>query len=318
MKYYGGKNMKPAFQEDSSSMNMPLAVIVEDDRDIVALFRQVLDIAGYRTEIVLNGLEAMKRISAVLPDVVLLDLQLPGMSGAEILKRMRENESMANIPVVVITAYSQLPLTLTVEPDLLLQKPVDINQLSKLVQRLKATKGSMRQPALDPVTGLYAMSFFLVRLTFSLERIKQNFVKKFGVLFADILQLEEIKRQLPVSEMENFQRRLAGQFKNTLRPTDTMAWSEENGYFLTLMEEIPSEDVPLKIAKRVGAEMRKYTEQYDIGMPLRVNLGVLICDAEYEDISKIMRDINQARDLLRDKQYSSPAIFDREMLHRNK
>src|SRR5690242_14994767 len=120
--------MNPAFQEDATSGNMPLAMIVEDDRDIVALFRQVLDIAGYRTEIVLDGIEAMKRISTVLPDIVLLDLQLPGMSGIEILKRMREDESMALIPVVVITAYSQLPQMLTVEPDLLLQKPVDINQ----------------------------------------------------------------------------------------------------------------------------------------------------------------------------------------------
>lgn len=311
--------MRPAFQEDPASMNMPLALIVEDDRDIVALFRQVLDIAGYRTEIVLNGIEAMKRISATKPDIVLLDLQLPGMSGVEILTKMREDDSLVNIPVVVITAYSQLPQTLTVEPDLLLQKPVDINQLSKLVQRLKATQGGMQQPALDPVTGLYALSFFSVRLTFSLERIKQTFSKRFGILFADVIQLDEIRRQLKQNDFENFQRRLAGQFKNTLRPTDTMAWSEDDGYFLTLIEDIPSEDVPLKIAKRVGDEMKKYVEEYNAGSgsALRVNLGVLICDVEYEDISSIMADINRARNLLQDKQYSSPAIFDREMLHKN-
>ncbi len=304
------------FQDLSSSANMPFALIVEDDRDIVALFRQVLDIAGYRTEIVLDGIEAMERISTSLPDIVLLDLQLPGMSGVEILKRMRENITMENIPVVVITAYSHLPQNLTVEPDLLLNKPVDINQLGKLVQKLKATKGGINRPALDPVTGLHAMSFFLVRLTFSLERIKQTMVKKFGVLFADVLQLEEIRRQLPGQARDQFQRKLAGQFKEALRPTDTVAWSEDDQYFLTLIEDVLSADVPLKVARRVGDEMRKHGGAYNAGLTLRVNMGVLICDGEYEDTHQIIRDVNFARDLLRDKQYSNPAIFDREMLHR--
>jgi CheY-like chemotaxis protein len=309
--------MTSMYEDSPSSVDMPFALIVEDDRDIVALFRQVLDIAGYRTEIVLDGIEAMQRIEMSLPDIVLLDLQLPGMSGVEILKRMREQDTMMNIPVVVITAYSHLPQNLAVEPDLLLKKPVDINQLSRLVQRLKTTEGGINQPALDPVTGLHAMSFFMVRVIFSLERIKQTMVRRFGILFADVLQLEDIRRKLSDQELDKFQRRLAGQFKETLRPTDTMTWSEDGPYFLTLIEDIASEDVPLKIARRVGDEMRQYSGPYNMGMSLRVNLGVLICDGEYEDVHQIMRDVNFARDLLREGKYTSPAIFDREMLQRH-
>ncbi|MCZ2121365.1 MAG: response regulator [Anaerolineales bacterium] len=305
--------MKPAFQEDQFSPDTPLAIIVEDDRDIVALFRQVLDIAGYRTDIVLDGIEAMKRIETMLPDIVLLDLQLPGMSGVDILKQMKASEALAHIPVIIITAYSQLPQTLTVEPDLLLQKPVDINHLSKLVQRLKATKGGLKQPAHDPVTGLYALSFFLVRLTFALERIKQSEARRFGILFADIAGLEEIGRVVPQDELERFQRHLAGKFKRTLRPTDTMAWSDDDGYFLTLIEELGSGDAPLKIAKRVGDEMKTYTEPRDL--QIEVNIGILLCDSGYGDASMIMADLNRARNLQRDKQYTNPAVFDRQMLH---
>jgi CheY-like chemotaxis protein len=301
--------------ETASPKKLPFALIVEDDRDIVALFQQVLDIAGYRTEIVLDGIEAMERISISLPDIVLLDLQLPGMSGVEILKRMRENESMMNIPVVVITAYSHLPQNLAVEPDLLLKKPVDINQLSRLVRKLKATQGGPNHSMLDPVSGLHAMSFLLVRMTFSLERIKQTMVKRFGVLFADIPQLQEIRRPLTAEERDQFQRRLAGQFREALRPTDTVAWSEHNQYFLTLIEDVTSDDVALKVARRVGDEMRKHSGPYNMGLTLRVNMGVLICDGEYEDTNQILRDVSLARDLMRSNQYSSPAIFDREMLH---
>jgi CheY-like chemotaxis protein len=307
--------MSSLFQEDSSSMNDPLAIIIEDDRDIVDLFRQVLELAGYRTEVILDGAEAMERILAAKPDIVLLDLQLPGMSGVEILQRMRVDHSMANIPVVVITAYSRMPQNLSIEPDLLLQKPVDINKLSKVVQGLRAAMRGGIQPALDPLTGLYAMPFFLVQLTFSLERIKQSMVKKFGVLFADVLQWDDISGQLSGRDLDDFQRRLADQFKGSLRPGDTMAWSDDHGYFLTLIDDVTSERIPLKMARRVADDIRKYSGRYNSGLSPRVNLGVLVCDGGYEDVLKIMKDIELARDLLRNKQFSSPAIFDRQMLY---
>lgn len=298
-------------------MEKPVALIVEDDRDIVALFRHVLDIAGYHTEIVLNGIEAMERIETLLPNIVLLDLQLPGMSGVEILKRMRAQENMARIPVVVITAYAPYADSLPVEPDLLLLKPVDINQLSSLVQRLQATQGAMREPAHDKVTGLYTFSFFTVRLAFSLERVKQTGLRRFGVLFAEVAQSITLKKQMSDEEYNKFYRKLADQFRLTLRPTDTMAWSPTDGVFLTLIEEIPNPEAPLRIAGRVRDGMKKFIEDNDQGLGLRINLGVLLCDADYVDIHQIQKDIQHARALLQDRQYTSPAIFDREMLDRN-
>jgi len=184
-------------------MEKPVALIVEDDRDIVALFRHVLDIAGYQTEIVMNGVEAMERVEKLLPNIVLLDLQLPGMSGVEILKRMRTEERMSRIPVVVITAYAPFADSLPVEPDLLLLKPVDINQLSSLVQRLQTTQGAIREPSHDKITGLYTFSFFTVRLAFSLERVKQTGLRRFGVLFADVAQVAALKKQMGDEEFNN-------------------------------------------------------------------------------------------------------------------
>jgi CheY-like chemotaxis protein len=312
MKRCGEDAMNSLFQEDSSSG--PLAIIIEDDRDIVDLFRQVLELAGYRTEVVLDGSEAIERILGIKPDIVLLDLQLPGMSGVEILQRMREDRSMANIPVLVITAYSRMPQNLAIEPDLLLQKPVDINKLIKVVQGLKTAMNGGSQPALDPVTGLYAMPFFLVRLTFSLERIKQSMVKKFGVLFADVIQWDDISGQFSGRDLDDVQRRLADQFKSSFRPQDTMAWSDEHGYFLSLIEDVSSERIPLKMARRVSDDIRRYSGRYNSGLSLRVNMGILVCDGGYVDALKIMKDIELARDLLRRKQFSSPAIFDRQML----
>jgi CheY-like chemotaxis protein len=297
-------------------MDKPVALIVEDDRDVVALFRHVLDVAGYHTEIVLNGKEAMDRLEASQPNIVLLDLQLPGMSGVDILSRMRADDRMRNIPVIVITAFPVYAASLPVEPDLLLYKPVDINQLSNLVQRLQVTQGGMDEPVHDVVTGLYSFPFFTIRLTFSLERIKQSEFRRFGVLFADVAQVNELKRQMSTDELNGFFRNLANHFKIALRPTDTMAWSPRDEYFLTLIEEIPTPEAPLRIAGRVRDSMKKFLENNDYGLGLRANVGVLLCDAEYNDIQQIMKDIDIARSYLREGLYTNPSIFDREMLKR--
>ena len=97
-------------------MEKPFALIIEDDRDIVALFRHVMDLAGYQTEIVLHGEVAVDYLSKSTPDIVLLDLNLPGVSGGEILAMMKADERLKHIPVVVITALPHLVETLTVKP----------------------------------------------------------------------------------------------------------------------------------------------------------------------------------------------------------
>ncbi len=295
-------------------MNKPVALIVEDDRDIVALFRHVLDVAGYHTEIVLDGKDAMDRLAVMRPHIVLLDLQLPHVSGIDILKYMRDDERLMRVPVVVITAYAPLSESLPVEPDLLLLKPVDIAQLSNLVQRLQATQGALDEPTHDLVTGLYTLPFFSIRMTFSLERIKQSSFRRFGVLFADVPELDALRDKLDEGEMRNFLRRLADQFRLTLRPTDTMAWSLDHQMFLTLIEDITTPEAPLKIAGRVRDSMKRFLDSNDHGLGLRANLGVLLCDSEYLGNEMILKDIQLAREKLKSGLYTNPTIFDREML----
>ena len=177
-------------------MDKPFALLIEDDRDVATLFRHVLDMAGYRSEIVYDGLEAMKQLSAVKPDVVLLDLQLPGMSGIEILQKMRADERMMTIPVVVITAYANYAKNLPINPDLFLLKPVDIHDLSSLLQRLRDSKDTLRESPYDEVTHLYTESFFSVRLIFALEHVKRMEIEHFGVLFADLRPFKNMQEQM--------------------------------------------------------------------------------------------------------------------------
>jgi PleD family two-component response regulator len=298
-------------------MEKPLVLIIEDDRDIVALFRHVLDIAGYHTEIVMDGRDAMERLMTIRPDVVLLDMQLPGISGVDILNTIRADERLRATPVVVITAHSNYSDIFPIEPDLFLLKPVDIYQLSDLVQRLKPTHGFMREEPYEKATGLYTFDFFTVRLTFAFERIKQTGVQCFGVLFAAIDPFDALKTRFGKQEFNGFLREMADRFKSTLRPTDTIAWWED-GCFLTLVEEVRTHDVPLKIAERVWDSLADFFEQKDTDLNLRANLGVLICDSKYANVDEILSDVRLARELLRNELTSRPTIYDRDSLFKNR
>jgi CheY-like chemotaxis protein len=119
-------------------MRDTLALVIEDHRDISALFCTVLEEAGFQTETIETGDDAVARLADVVPDVVILDLHLPGVQGDAILHQIRADKRMTETRVVVITAYSALARTLQDEADLVLIKPVSLNLLRRLVGRLRS------------------------------------------------------------------------------------------------------------------------------------------------------------------------------------
>lgn len=120
-------------------MSDELALVIEDHEDISALFCLVLEQAGFQTEVIGSGDEAVTRLADVVPDVVILDLHLPGVQGDAILHQIRTDARMTETQVIVITAYTALARTLQDEADLVLIKPISLNLLRRLVGRLRST-----------------------------------------------------------------------------------------------------------------------------------------------------------------------------------
>jgi two-component system cell cycle response regulator DivK len=294
-------------------MDKPFALLIEDDRDVSALFRHVLDMAGYASESILDGKEAMDRLPTLNPDIVLLDLQLPNMSGIEILKRMRADDKMKNIPVVVITAYAYYANSLPVKPDLFLLKPVDIHDLSNLMRKLRDAKDSTQDSPYDEVTHLHTLSFFSMRLVFALERVRRMELESFGVLFADLHPYDELQQKMSEEVLNALLRKMAERFNGILRPTDTMAWAQD-GYFLTMFEEFHNEEIPTAIADRVGKGLNEFLKEHELANDLRVQVGVAICDDGYESVQEILEDVQVARMLVRDKPEPGRWIYRRQEL----
>ena len=86
---------------------MQTILIIEDEKDLAELLSFNLEKEGYRTFISLDGIEGLEAATRIVPDLVLLDLMLPGMLGTEICKKLKKNELTAHIPVIMLTAKGE-------------------------------------------------------------------------------------------------------------------------------------------------------------------------------------------------------------------
>jgi DNA-binding response OmpR family regulator len=82
-------------------------LIVEDDRDIADLIHHYLVKVGHTAETVVSGSEVLDRVSQRRPDVVILDLMLPGMHGFDICRAIRNNPPTADLPIIIVTARAE-------------------------------------------------------------------------------------------------------------------------------------------------------------------------------------------------------------------
>ena len=115
----------------------PLALIIEDDRQQAIIFDQALRMAGFETRVIQDGKAALERLAVVVPALVVLDLHLPYVSGADILRQIRADERLAETRVILATADPLMAEPLQSESDLVLLKPISFGQLRDLATRLR-------------------------------------------------------------------------------------------------------------------------------------------------------------------------------------
>ena len=86
---------------------MPKTVLIVEDNELnMKLFCDLLDAHGYRTVQTRDGLEALDLARKHRPDLILMDIQLPEVSGLEITKWLKDDEELKSIPVIAVTAFA--------------------------------------------------------------------------------------------------------------------------------------------------------------------------------------------------------------------
>jgi CheY-like chemotaxis protein len=86
--------------------NAPLILVVDDYQDAREMYAEYLQFSGFRVAEARNGSEAVERAVALKPDLILMDLSLPGMDGWEATRRLKADEHTRHIPVVALTGHA--------------------------------------------------------------------------------------------------------------------------------------------------------------------------------------------------------------------
>src|ERR1044071_3189307 len=113
-------------------------LIVEDEADAAELFAEMMRVSGFRVRKTFSSAPALSMMAEEKPDLVLLDIMMPEISGLDILRQMRKDPILAHIPVVVVSAKSMpadIRTGLEAGASTYLTKPVGFLELKEAVER---------------------------------------------------------------------------------------------------------------------------------------------------------------------------------------
>lgn len=104
-------------------------LVVDDAVDNLFLLQTVLEVEGYQVEIADSGKAALAKIEQEPPDLLLLDVMMPGMNGIEVVQHIRQNRNLPFIPVILVTGCDRSSESQELDIEDFITKPVDFDKL---------------------------------------------------------------------------------------------------------------------------------------------------------------------------------------------
>ena len=167
-------------------------MIVDDTKDNINILRQFLAKFGFKTTVAFNGEMALDLIPKLKPDLILLDIMMPGIDGYEVCIRLKKDAELKNIPVIFITARGDTEDVVEgFEAGAVdfIMKPFRLEEVYARVKTHLTLSAALKKLTLDnetdPLTGLFNWRAFLEKLENETLRFKRN-QKPFSILFGDI------------------------------------------------------------------------------------------------------------------------------------
>ena len=117
---------------------MTKILVADDSKFVLEIVETVLQSEGFEVVTAVDGTEAWDKIQSEKPDVVIIDIVMPGMNGYEICKKIKSTEELKGLPILVLTTKAQekdVELAQTSGADLYMTKPFDPDELAQKVRK---------------------------------------------------------------------------------------------------------------------------------------------------------------------------------------
>lgn len=215
------------------NMNQHSILIVDDEENIYDFLEMSLAKEGVNIYFAKTGMEALDQVKDLLPDLVLLDVMMPGMDGFEVCRRMRANAILADIPVVMITALDDHDSRLhgfQVGVDEFLSKPVDQIELRTRIQSILRINRYRKR--------LEERIFFTEML--------ENKNRQLRELTQHLIEIQETEKRFVANELHDYM----GQMLTGLKLMIEMAESQKGDGLMTTLENAKKTITELSIRTR--------------------------------------------------------------------
>lgn len=164
-------------------------LLVDDEVDILKVIGTRLERAGYEILFAPGGEQALAILEKEVPDLIILDILMPGMNGLEVCSRIKEQEYISDVPIIFFSAKGSVDdkiLGLKKNVSDYITKPVDYQELLARIELILRTSKRYEEASLkDKLTGLYNCSFFDKKLVHSFD-LARRYERIFSLLVVDL------------------------------------------------------------------------------------------------------------------------------------
>jgi len=277
-------------------------LIVEDDEQLAGNWQRLFAKAGHVVRHAATGEQALSMFRAGQPDLIVLDILLPDISGFDLLKTFQEGPH-PRMPIIVISNLREVPDKLRgIEGGAWdwLVKPVDERELAARVQGMlrrarrlhqleKHLQSALTNSMTDPLTGLYNRFFLQTELERNIK-IAARYQRTFCLLFADVDHFKQINDTWGHLAGDAILRELAHLMRSSLRGSDSVIRYGGEEFVFILPE------ATIKDAGTLAEKLRRQVEKYAFpgaGNTVTISIGVTAW-ARGDDATEILARADQA------------------------
>jgi diguanylate cyclase (GGDEF)-like protein len=274
-------------------------MIVEDDRSQAMFAESVLRKAGMDTLAVTDPLETLEKLERFRPDLVLMDLYMPNISGMELTAIIRERDQFINTPIVFLSGEQDSEKhfeALSAGGDDFLAKPIRPKFLISAVNnRARRARQLARKRVLDPkdsTTGLYHRTYVIDRLN-ELLAIEDRSRQAGGVLYIDVDGAQALREQKGLAVYEPVMREVGATIASFARPDELAArYGDSSFLLLTPVRDVAEmEALARQLVERLARELVEVEKH---SLPIGARIGIAGFTPQIADAADMLNAAERA------------------------
>lgn len=318
-----------AISGDQKDLKDATIMIVDDEPINIDVVQAFLEEENYHNFVTVeDSTKALTTLEETRPDLLLLDLKMPEVSGFEILEAARANQKFKHLPIIILTASTDTEnklRALDLGATDFLSKPLDQSELGLRVRNILTAKAYLDQLAFyDPLTKLPNRDLFLEELSWSLQAATRH-REQLALLNIEIDDFEKVKNTMGLSAGDKLLCLVVERIQNVIRKVDMLGRSNntedgsailfqlDSSAFSLLLNRIHNAENAAIVAKRITNTIGEPISLNDSEIYVTASIGIATYPPESSDPNQLLCLASGAKDFAKKQggdyiQFSSEEI----------